>query len=389
MKKMFKLITYAVTIIGFITFLAACGSSDKSKRAGKQEIVTLESQPLATTLYYSGIIQPLKTVVVTSPADGVVQEMLFHYGDQIKEGEKLFTISSEKFQTDYKTALMAYIKAKNEFNTSHSQLMQSEFLHKNQLISDDEFKTKQSGFYNAQLAQLQAKETLNAMLKQLTVQGFSIDELNIENIDKITQALNSQGDSQKLRVASPTAGVVLLPTKSDNDTETKKIGKGDQVKQGDVLAVIGDTSGVTIRVSVNEFNINQLQIGQKVKVTGAAFPDYILEGKISGIDRQAQASASGMPTFPIEIIVPILPPKSRSVIHIGMSAKVEIHVEGEPQITVPIPAIIEKDGRTFVSAKDLKTGKIRQVPVKTGQTTADAVAIESSLKVGDQVVFTR
>lgn len=388
-KNRARAVMMLVTLLFVPLSLTSCGSSEKgssSSAKAKNEIITLTAKPFSTKLFYSGIIQPLKTVVITSPTDGVIQDMLFHFGDKVDSGKLLFTISSEKFQTDYKNALMQYIKAKNEFNTGQSQLKQSAFLHKNQLISDDEFKSKQSGFYNAQLALLQAKETLNSMLKQLTVQGLNIDELKIENIEKITEALSSQGDSQKLRVVAKTSGVALLPTKSDGEGETKKIGKGDQVKQGDVLAVIGDTSGLTIRVSVNEFNINQLKAGQKVKVTGAAFSDFVLQGEIAGIDRQAQTNSGGVPMFPIEIIVPKLSPEAQKVIHIGMSSKVEINIEGDSEITVPITAVIEKNGQAFVKAKDPKTGKIYEVSVKTKQTTPDSVVIESSLKAGDQIV---
>lgn len=374
-----------VILLLFVIVLSACGSHEK-KTNSKKEIFTLKSQPFSTKLFYSGIVQPLKTVVVTSPADGVIQEMMFHYGEKVETGKLLFTISSEKFQTDFKNTLMQYIKAKNEFNTSNSQLSQSDFLHKNELISDDEYHSKQSGFYNAQLALVQAKETLNSMLKQMTLQGFDMDSLRIENIDKITQALNAHGDSQKLRVVAKTNGLALLPTKSDTEGDTKKIGKGDQVKQGDVLAVIGDTSGLMVRVSVNEFNINQLKIGQKVQVTGSAFPDFVLQGEIAGIDKQAQSSTGGMPLFPIEVIVPKLLPNEQKIIHVGMSAKVEINIEGDPQVTVPITAIFEKNGQTFVTAKETKTGKMHEVPVKTGQTTADSVVIESSLKPGDKIL---
>lgn len=379
--------------ISFLILLAVSCSSHHKVAAttshGKQETVTVKEQPFSTTLYYSGIIQPLKTVVITSPADGVIQEMMFHFGDEVKPNNLLFTISSEKFQSDYKTALMQYIKSKNEYNTNHNQLEEGKFLHKNQLISDDEYKTKESAFYNAQLALIQAQEVLHNMLKQLSVQGFSMDDLTIENIDKITQALNAQGDSQKLRISAPASGVVLLPTKTDNESESKKIGKGDQVKQGDVLAVIGDTTGLTIRVNVNEFNINQLKIGQKVKVTGAAFPDFVLSGEISGIDHQAQSGTNGIPSFPIEVVVPTLTKQQQDVIHVGMSAKVEIDVEGDPQITVPINAVTEKNGQAFVNVEDPKTKKIHEISVKTGQTTADSVVIAANLKEGDKIVIPR
>ena len=378
----------AVIIVTFMLF--TCRSSEKSTVSGTQEIVTVVSQPLTTTLYYSGIVQPFKSVVVTSPAEGVIQESLFHYGDVVKKNQLLFTLSSEKFQTDYKNALMQYLKAKNEFDTSHSQLKQSEFLHKNELISDDDFKTKKTSFYNAQLSMVQSKDTLTTMLKQLDVKGLKLDDLSIDNIEKINQAMHTQGDLQQLRVISPVAGVILLPSKGDGlDGDTKKVNKGDTIKQGDVLGVIGDITGLTIRVSVNEFNINQLKVGQKVKVTGAAFSDFTLQGEISGIDRQAQSSQGGMPIFPVEVVVPTLTAEQQAVIHAGMSAKVEINIEGPAQITVPINAVFEKNGKSVVNVQDPKSKKIREVAVKTGQTTADAVVIQSNLNDGDKIVVTR
>jgi multidrug efflux pump subunit AcrA (membrane-fusion protein) len=383
---MWELLKKGFLFCWIVFAVCSCGGEKKAAKS-KQETLTLVLRPYAATLFYSGVVQPLKTKVITSPADGVIQEMMVHYGDQVKEGDLLFTISSEKFQTDYKNALMQYIKSKNDFNTSHSQLEQGEFLHHNQLISDDDYKTKKSAYYTAQLALIQAKEVLNTMLKQLAVQGLKLDELTIENIDKITQALHAQGDTQKLRVVASSSGAVLLPLKSEGESETKKVGKGDQVKQGDVLAVIGDISGLMIHVSVNEFNINELKLGQSVKVTGAAFPNFVLQGKISGIDRQAQSNSGGMPTFPIEITVPTLSLAQQKIIHIGMSAKVEVSIQSDPQLSVPLVAVFEKNGQAYVKKADAKTGKIQEVLVKAGQSTRDSVVIESGLQEGDQIVF--
>lgn len=373
-----------LSIIFVLLMLNACGSNDNSS-TGKDRVLTVESNVLSTSLFFSGTIQPLKTNVVTSPAEGVIDDMAFHYGDDVKPNQLLFVISSEKFKTDYKNALMQYIKAKNEFTNARSQLTESTFLHKNQLISDDDFKSKQSNYYNAQLSMVQAQDALTLMIKQLAVPGINLDQLNIENISKITQAMNVQGGSQKLRVIAPLSGVALLATKSGGGEETKKLEKGDQVKQGDVLAVIGDVNGLSIRISVNEFNINQLKVGQKVKVTGAAFPDIVLDGQITGLDHQGQVATGGMPSFPVEIVVPKLTPAQLAVIHIGMSAKVEIRIEQPKQITVPINAIVQKQGGTFVRKQD-EHGKMQEVAVKTGATTMDEVVIESGLRMGDKIL---
>jgi HlyD family secretion protein len=157
------------------------------------------------------------------------------------------------------------------------------------------------------------------------------------------------------------------------------------VKQGDLLALIGDVSGLTIHINVNEFNVNQLIVGQKVIVTGTAFPQYNLQGHIASVDRQGQANQGGLPVFPVEVIVPTLTSEQQAVIHMGMSAKVEITIESEPVISVPLAAVFEKNGMSYVKVQ--KNKKIQDVLVKTGQTTENAVVIEANLKAGDNIVI--
>lgn len=379
-KPIFKSVIF---LLGVAVMLAACNGDDKNKKTVQNEIITVAPNALASSYYYTGMIQPIKAVVVTSPAEGVIEEMSFHYGDTVHAKQPLFTIYSDKFQSEYKTALMQYIKAKTEFNNSQGQLSEAEFLHKNELISDDDFKAKQTTFYTAQLALVQAEDTLTTMLKQMNVKGFNFHALTIKDIDKITQALHSHDNSQKLHVFSSAAGVALVPMKND-DGQVKKLAKGEQVKQGDVLAMIGDVSGLTIQINVNEFNINQLKIGQKVKVTGTAFPQFILEGKIASLDRQGQVSQGGVPVFPVEVIVPTLTAEQQALIHVGMSAKVEIKIEEESVMTVPFAAVFEKNGTTHVTMQ--KDNHLVEVPVKVGKTTPTAVVIEANLRKGEKIV---
>ncbi len=367
----------------FIGVLLAC--SHHEKKSTQMNIVTVTSDTVSTPLYYAGIIQPLKSMVITSPSEGVIEDTYFHYGDFVKKGQLLFSINSEKFQTDYKAALMQYIKSKNEFNTNKSQLSEGVFLHKNQLISDDDFKMRQTNFYNAQLSLLQAKDVLSRLLKQLNIKEYNLYSLKISDIDKITNALHMQSNSEKLQLFSPADGVALLSVKSDNSSD-KKFEKGEAVKQGDVLALIGDAHGFSVRISVNEFDINQLKVGQAVKVTGAAFPDFTLKGFVSSVDHQAQVNQNGIPNFSAEVQVSNLTSQQLAVIHIGMSAKVEINIQEASQIMVPLAGVTEKNGIAYVQLQDSQGKKVRDIEVKTGKTTADSIVILSNLKVGDKIV---
>ena len=92
-----------ITVILFILSLQACSREPKLKDS---HLVTVAPASLANTFYYTGTVQPLRTLVIPSPAEGVIVEMPFQYGETIQPGKLLFLISSAKFVTDYKTALL-------------------------------------------------------------------------------------------------------------------------------------------------------------------------------------------------------------------------------------------------------------------------------------------
>lgn len=357
----------------------------ESKLQNKDRIITVKSQPIHNVSYYTGTIQPLKTVVITSPVDGVVENIYFHSGDVVKPGQMLFTILSDKFQSDYKSSLVQYIKAKTDFMNADTQLKEAEFLHKNQLISDDDFKSKKINFYTLQLAMVQAKETLSNMLHQIGDNNLNPFDLHIEDTEKISQIFNER-NTLRLQLSASREGIILSPSKSDGNGEIKIIYKGDQIKQGEVLAVIGNQNGCMVRINVSEFGINELKVGQSVKITGSAFPNIELAGEISGIEHQGQMSQNGIPSFPVEITVRNLTATQQAMIHIGMSAKVAIETQNGEGIYIPIKAIVEKDGKNYVNILDKKSGKPQQVTVSTGKTTLDSVLIEDNLKAGDKIL---
>lgn len=362
-------------------FLASCSHEEKSNT---NSIMTATTRSFSQTLFYAGTIQPLKTIVVTSPAEGIVVDMPFQYGEEVKAGQLIFQISSPKFLTDYKAALMQYIKAKSDFNTNKSLLSEARFLHKNQLISDDDFRMKQSGYYAAQLSLLQAKDALEIYLQQSPLKNINPYNLTIAEADKITQAIHSRMKADYLSIQAPQTGIMLAYSKSEN--ENKKTLKGDAVKQGDVLAVIGDLSGVSVPIKVNELTVNQLQPGQAVKIFGVAFPGEILRGQISRVDKQGEI-AGGFPTFNVDINISSLTAEQKKMIHVGMSAKVEIDLKQPAQLMIPIAAINERNGESFIQLYDDKTRTSHSVAIRTGKTTMNSVAILSGLKPGDKFVL--
>lgn len=386
MNKTLK-ITVTIFVLFFLIYVSLHHQNKKNKISS--HIIQVENTPLSSTLFYTGIIQPVKLATITSNTDGMIESTLFNYGDKIKADQVLFIISSEKFHADYKTILMQYIKSKSDYVTNKNRLIESRFLHNSQLISDDEYKSKQVEYYNAQLEMVQSRDSLSSMLKRLDLRGVNIDALKIQDVEKISHLIESDDGSQRLKIVSKVSGVILQPTKNESgEGELKKVMPGDQAKLNEVLAIITDMSRLLIHIEVSEFNINQIKVGQKVQVTGAAFPSMVLDGTITAVNQQGESGQNGTQSFPVEVTVGHLTHAQQAIIHIGMSVQVAINIiEGE-KITIPIGAVVQKNQDSYVQVKDSHSGKVHPVKVTLGKTVMNSVIVESNLMAGDKIVLT-
>ena len=168
---------------------------------------------------------------------------------------------------------------------------------------------------------------------------------------------------------------------------------GTEIKAGQLLLSIGDLSGFSTQVKVNEVNIVNMKPGMGATITGDAFPGIILHGKVSSVASQANPDSSGggggggvSSMYNVDVRVPNVPSKLSKTIRVGMTSKVEIDIEFPSQISLPIKAVFQKNGQSMVTVIDSQ-GKNNDVPVETGLTTPTDVVVTKGIKPGDKVVI--
>jgi len=386
MRRIF-LIIIAVLII--VMSVSKCGTSnnDKSNGADDQTTYTVKAKPLVKPLYFSGTINPYNYSSILSPVEGVVDQMEFHYGQSVTKGQVLFVLDSPKLQQDFQDALSAYLKALDDYRDKSRKFEGSKNLRELEFISDEDYYNDKNAKDESYMAMLQAKVKLEATLDNMGL-STDLDKYKQLGREKIIQTLLKKWD--KIEVTADQDGIALSPIGADGKSggsDSKSVGPGSEVKDGQILLTIGDLSGISIAVNVNEIDVNKIQPGQVAKVTGPAFPGIELEGKVAEVDKQAQGGDSGLPTFPVVVKVKKLTDAQKEIIHVGMSAKVEIDLSTDKTITVPIKAVFQKDDKSYVNVEDSKSQEIKPVEIKTGQTTESDVIVVDGLKEGDVVVY--
>lgn len=384
-----KRIIFSIIIIFVIAgMLSKCGSSDSKNDTDKTQITyKVEAKPLVKPLYFSGTINPYTYSNILSPVDGVVQQMEFHYGQPVRTGQVLFLLTSPKLQDDFQQNLSAYLKALDDYRDKNRQFIASENLRKLQFISDDDYYSKKNAREEAYMAMLQARFKLINILSEMGM-DTDLDKYKKLGREKIIKTLVRKWD--KLEVSANANGIALSPIGADGKsggTDSKLVGLGTEVKKGQILVTIGNLQGISTTVKVSEIDVNKIEPGQTATITGAAFPGIELKGEVTEVDKQALSESSGLPTFPVIIKVAKLTNEQNQIIHVGMSAKIEIDLSSKKTITVPIKAVFEKNNKSYVNIQDPKTKTVQPVEIKTGQTTMDDVVVVSGVKEGDLVVY--
>ncbi len=408
---MFKIKTFL--IIFFISVITYAASQPNLYTVGQNNI--------SQTLYYSGTISPIKNTPVISPTEGVVDQKNFIYGQVIQKNKNLLHIQSAKIQNDMREAQVAYLKALDDYqnklnwNSSDDVINAQESLTKSKralteskntweenqklyqlgIISLNDLNQSRDSYYDSQSSEKQSERALSDVMARGTGDNLTAAQLALQVDQDKYESLQAQVDAHT--VLAPADGIILEPTgnqvsSSGNSQKTTsgKIDVGSSVQYQQVLMNIGDMSGLQINFDIPEININQINSGQPVSITGAGFPNIILQGLVSEVGAQASSSDGGsLPTFPAVAIVKTLTPEQKKWIRSGMDAQLAIQVYQEnQQITVPIQAVTQNSkNQSMVQLYDPSTKKLSPQIITTGKIMATSVQVLSGLIQGEQIVL--
>lgn len=363
------------------------GTTSNTSSSQQQSIFTVAYTQDTQQLSFNGTIEPLANTSVTSPFVGNVTNRHFSYGQMLTAGQPLITIRSSDLEKTYQTALQSYLTAKQRFSEQQSEMQGNQILFKSGLISKNNYMQSLDQMQSAQLSFIMSKLQLEALLSTVNVNLDTIKKLSIAEIPDVAKALSQKVD--QLTIKAPVGGIALHGSKDssgDGNGDPTKV--GDQIKQGQTIVVIGNMSGLSINIKVDEISINQVKIGLPVIVSSPAFLGIKLHGKIKSISYQAQPSDSGgLPTFAVSVVVPKITDAERQFIHVGMNAKVSMVITQKEKIKIPIGAVTKIDGQKSVMLWNPKTKTSTKVDITTGEVGEDHVEVLSGLKPGDQLVI--
>ena len=211
------------------------------------------------------------------------------------------------------------------------------------------------------------------------VQGQVLAWISSTERAVLLDAARAQGAErleQWMDVYRPTALVAPL----DGTVIARRAEPGQTLTATDVPIVLSDRLIVVGRV--DETDIGSVHPGRKARITLDAYPDISLHGMVAHLAYEAQ-TVDNVITYEVNIELDEIPAMLRS----GMTATVEILVEEtEKVLTLPVDAVEEDDGQSYVLVAPNGTARPQRRPVETGLRARGRIEIRSGLDGEEPVV---
>jgi len=227
---------------------------------------------------------------------------------------------------------------------------------------------------NADTAIANAQDNLTAAEQALANTGPGSLDLELKQ-QQVTSAQAALDD------ALASLGNATLAAPFDGIISTVNIDAGQTVSNGAVAIVIIDPSDVEMSATVDEIDVPQVKVGQKVAVSLDALPDDEFSGVVSSISLIGN-SQSGVVSYPVTIDLTV---PSGVQLRQGMSATATITTqEVDNVLLVPAAAISNSSTNPTVTVMVNGVPEVRSV--KVGQSNDTYTQVLSGLSAGDEVV---
>ena len=190
------------------------------------------------------------------------------------------------------------------------------------------------------------------------------------NISGSSSGASQTEDTQETDSSASTSGTELSTSEYSTDV---------------ALFTISPDDTMTLEVSVDELDINSVEIGQEAAVTFDAIEDKEFTGEVTEIGNTASVNG-GVAKYTVSVSVP----KDEEMKQ-GMNASATITIENrENVITIPVNALQEKGDKVFVYTEKDEDGNLSgETEVTTGLSDGTTVEITEGLSEGDTVYYNK
>ncbi len=377
-----------------------------------EQSLVMQPAPFIVHANFSGRIAPGDRIDLTAPFDAMAMRVNFAYGDQVQAGQVLIELDPADVGRSRAEAESAWLKAdeearrlenweqgpemrraaravtaaEDELNDLEIKLAETKALLDRGLVPRSE--------YDGLLQQRRQRQTALVVAREDRVETARRGQGGDRRIALLQREVArsryaSVGGSEGAVIRAPEAGIVVRPDKGAEQGD-RGVYAGGRVSKGQLLGVIASAGGLDVVFTLDEADLNAVTPGQKAVVTGPGFGGQSLNGVVTGVAGEADATAgTGKASFAARIRLDPLSEAAARNVRIGMTANIAVVAYENPStMIVPPLAVHGAAPEAWVMAQSTGEAQPRRRVIGLGRVGPDGVEVLSGLKPGDRVFWT-
>jgi HlyD family secretion protein len=361
------------------------------------ETYTVEKGNITETIIETGNVQAAQ-VSVYATTKGVVENIYVKNGDQVSEGQKLFSVKSTSTDQEkavayynYASALSNLKKAQQEKESAYAQLLNNKKSLTDAKVDREYQKDHDNNPGTSEDYTSKEKKSIkeNVTAKEETVQA---SQTAYDNADSSISSAQANVSAMKLAYNATQDSTMTAQIAGTINNLSVRIGDAVYVSDitvtsdtiADPVLVIGNLSGYAVKISISEIERSKAKLGQKATIKFDAIADKEYSGAVEKLDNFG-TDESGVITYNSYLTIDnqddrILP---------NMTANVTVETNSrENVLVIPSKALRPyQNGKGVQIAYTDKDGKqaFKFISVTAGLKSGSQVEILSGLSEGDVI----
>lgn len=292
MKK--KYLIYGIIVVVVIVTAFLLFSNGETEN-GKFNFVEVKKGSITNAITSTGTLEALSTVEVGTQVSGRIARLYVDFNDEVRKGQLLALIDTTLLAAQVRDQQAMLERTKAQYNEAVAKHERNKKLFEKKFISELDFITSQTSIESA-LASLKSAEF--AVEKAKTNLEYAYISAPISG--KIINRNVEQGQTVAASLSAPT-----------------------------LFTMVEDLSSMRILANVDEGDIGQIKVGQKVQFTVQAFQDKKFEGEVSQIRLSPQTISNV-----VNYTVVVKADNKEKLLLPGMTATVDFYVAQKDDVLI-------------------------------------------------------
>ena len=309
-------------ILGIVVLAIAVMMIVKARKSANKELVirthAVAEYTVENTVTATGTIQPVETVEVGTQVSGKVEKIYVDFNDVVKKGDLLAELDKQTLNQSVSRAKASLTSAESQLNYAQLTYERTKELYESNAATLAAFQEAQNTYTQAQMSKKNAQASYDQALVDLAY----------------------------AEIYSPIDGIVLDRAVEVGQTVAASFSTPT------LFTLANDLTKMQVEADVDEADIGQVKVDQRVTFTVDAYMNEEFQGKVSQI-RMKPTTTSNVVTYTVIIDAPNPDQK----LFPGMTASVTIVTEEQTGLAVPAEAFNFTPDETVLKALRKSHGK--------------------------------